>query len=120
MSEGEVNVQRFTRTDFNQIVAESVHEAFDTILGPTASGPLVIHLQSYHGIADDEIPSHVEQLFNALNKSFGISGITLCKAIVKRMYKKVGVPFYEVGYRPMMEYVQELETKLANTGNAKE
>lgn len=114
MSETEANRKRTGQADFNQIVVASVHETLGAVLGQTVSEPLALHLQRYLGISNDEMPSHIEPLFTALSDSFGISGNTLCKAIVKKMYKKAGVPFYEVGYRPMIEYVQELKHKLAN------
>lgn len=61
------------------------------------------------GISNDEMPSHIESLFSTLRGSFGLSGDTLSKTIIKRMWQKAEVPFYEVGYRPMIEYVQELK-----------
>jgi hypothetical protein len=40
-------------------------------------------------------------------------GDDLSKMLVKKMYEKAGVPFYEVGGQPMIRYVEELKTKLA-------
>jgi len=115
MSESEINRKNTNQTDFKKIVVESVYETLHAVLGQSVSEPLALYLQSYLGISNGEMPNHIEPLFTALNDLFGIGGKTLCKAIVKTMYKKTGVPFYEVGYRPMIEYVQELENKLANS-----
>ena len=57
------------------------------------SEALDLHLQRYLGISNHEMPSHIESLFSVLKNTFGLGGDTLCKVIVKRMYKKAGVPF---------------------------
>ena len=42
-----------------------------------------------------------------------MKGNDLCKMVVKKMYEKAGVPFYEIGGEPMIRYVEELKTRLA-------
>lgn len=103
-----------SKANFNEILFESVHEAFETALGKTVSEALALHLQKYLGISNDDLPNHLISLLTPLEYSYGLAGDTLGKTIVKRMYKKAGVPFYEVGTRPMLEYVQELRKKIVS------
>lgn len=88
------------QTDFNQILIESVHEAIAVVLGRHLTEELVQHLQSYLGISNDEMPTHIAELFASLRGSFGLVGDDLSKLIVKKMYIKAGIPFYEIGGTP--------------------
>ena len=100
------------QTDFNQILLESVNEAIAAALGKPITPELNQHLQAFIGMSSDEIPNHVDRLFSSLRDSFGTSGDSLCKMIVKRMYARAGVSFYEISGQPMIQYVKELEAKL--------
>ena len=57
---------------------------------------------------------NVERLFSVLDCSFGLAGSAVLKLIVKKMYQKAKVPFYEVGGTPMIQYVYELKRNLAS------
>jgi hypothetical protein len=101
------------RTEFNQILLESVNEAFTIALGRPITPELNHHLQAYIGLAADEMTSSVDVLFSTLSDSFGIHGGSVCKLVVKKMYEKAGVPFYEVAGTNMIQYVYELKRLLA-------
>lgn len=103
-----------SKANFNEILFESVHEAFETALGQIVSEPLALHMRRYLGISNDALPNHIISLLTPLDYSYGLAGDILGKTIVKRMYKKAGLPFYEVGSRPTLEYVQELRRKLVS------
>jgi hypothetical protein len=104
-----------SRTDFGQILLESVNEAIAVALGKPITPELTHHLQEYIGISADEIPYHIDLLFSSLRDSFGMRGDDLCKMVVRKMYEKAGVPFYEIAGQPMIHYVEELKTRLART-----
>ena len=101
-----------SKTDFNQILLESVNEAVAVALGKPTTLELTHHLQAYIGISADEIPNHIDLLFSSLRDSFGTRGDDLCKMVVKKMYEKAGVPFFEIGGQPMIQYVEELKARL--------
>ena len=103
------------QTDFNQILLESVNEAIAVALGKAITPELTHHLHGYIGISADEIPNHIDVLFSSLRDSFGMRGDDLCKMVVKKMYEKAGVPFYEIGGQPMIRYVEKLKARLAKT-----
>ena len=101
-----------SRTDFSQVLLESVNEAVAVALGKPITPELTHHLQAYIGISADEIPNHIDLLFSSLRGSFGTRGDDLCKMVVKRMYEKAGVLFFEIGGQPMIQYVEELKARL--------
>ena len=52
--ETEGNRQRAGEANFNEILFEPVHEAFDVAAGQIVSEPFALHLQKYLGISNDE------------------------------------------------------------------
>ena len=105
------------RIDFNQLLLEAVNEAIAVALGKPITPELTHHLEGYIGISADEIPNHIDLLFSSLRNSFGMRGDDLCKMVVKKMYEKAGVPFYEIGGQPMIRYVEELKARLGKTAS---
>ena len=101
-----------SRTDFAEILLESVNESISIALGLPITPELNHHLQAYIGLSDDEMEDNVDRLFSTLIDSFGIQGGDIRKMEVKRMYQKAGVPFYDIAGTHMIQYVHELKRKL--------
>jgi hypothetical protein len=101
-----------SRIDFTQILLESVNESISITLGRPITPELNHHLEAYIGLSDDEMEDNVDRLFSTLIDSFGLQGSDIRKMVVKRMYQKAGVPFYEVAGTHMIQYVHELKRKL--------
>jgi len=101
-----------SRIDFTQILLESVNESISITLGRPITPELNHHLEAYIGLSDDEMEDNVDRLFSTLIDSFGLQGSDIRKMVVKRMYQKAGVPFYEVAGTHMIQYVHELKLKL--------
>ena len=104
-----------TQTDFNSILFESVNESIATVLDRPTTSDLVQDLEPYLGISVDEMPHRIDLLFSSIRQTFGTRGDDLCKMIVMKTYQKAGVLFYEVGDRPMIQYMEDLKRKLART-----
>ena len=103
-----------SRRDFDSLLLESVNEAVSIVLGQRITPELNHHLEAYLGLSVEELLGNVERLFSLLEFSFGLSGSAVPKLIVKKMYQKAKVPFYEVAGTPMIQYVYELKRKLAS------
>ena len=108
----EVNAQ-LARTDFTKILVDSVNEALATVLGQPITPELNHHLQAYIGLSVDEMTNRIDLLFSTLKDSFGLQGGSLCKLVVRKMYQKSGIPFYEIAGTQMIQYVNELKRTLA-------
>ena len=104
-----------SRTDFSRILLESVNESISIALGRPITPQLNQTLQAYLGLSVDEMEDNVDFLFSSLTDSFGIHGGDIRKMVVKRMYQKAGVPFYEVAGTHMIQYVHELKRKLTES-----
>jgi hypothetical protein len=101
-----------SRIDFGQILLESVNESISIALGLPITPELNHHLQAYIGLSVDEMEDNVDLLFSMLGDSFGMYGGDILRMVVRRMYRKAGVPFYEVAGTLLIQYVHELKRKL--------
>lgn len=102
------------RTDFNVLLIESVKETISEVLGRSVVEPFWHHMQTFLGIAQDEIPYELETLFNSLKNSFGIGGDTLGRVIVRKLYAKAGVDLVSRGNGTLVEHVENLKQILAS------
>ena len=70
---------------------ESVDEAL-TSLGDSAKQAIYFHLQNRFEIKRNEIPQHVEDFAQGLEKIFGIGAQFLEILIMKNLYERIGHP----------------------------
>lgn len=75
------------------------------------AGALSYHLYAYLGIPEDDIPSHLKELFSTLNSSFGVSSNVIGKAIVRRLYAKLGLTFVEMPNVTLIQYIEDAKLK---------
>ena len=102
-----------SRTDFNQILLESVNESIAFALQQNQSPELIRHLQKYIGQSADTMCDKVDLLFSSLTDSFGISGTNIRMMVARRMYKKAGIAtFYDIAGTRMIQHVYALKRKL--------
>jgi hypothetical protein len=99
---------------FSQVLIDSVNETLASVPNRPVSKELAYRTQAFLAIPDDEMPNQLDSLFTSLRNSFGLEGDEICKRIVKKMYQTTGIPFYEIGGRSMIQYVEELERTKAN------
>ena len=101
------------RTDFNDLLIDSVGEAITDVLGARVTPAFWNHVQAYLGITKEEMANDLDTLFSALKDAFGVGGDTLGRLVLKKLYAKVGVPFEYTPDRPLLKYVEDLKEFLA-------
>ena len=104
---------RMHRTDFNDLLVDSVDEAISEVLGNRVTAAFWYHYQAFLGITRDEMPYRVDTLFASLKGTFGVGGETLGRVIVKKLYAKANVPLDLKVDRSFTEHVEELKRILA-------
>jgi hypothetical protein len=106
-------LSRKHRTDFNDLVVESVEETISEVLGRRVTPAFWHHYQAFLGISRDEMPYRLETLFASLKGMLGVGGDTLGRMIVRKLYAKTNVPLDLKPDRTLLEYVEELKAILA-------
>jgi hypothetical protein len=77
---------------------------------------LYLHLEKAHSIPKDEVPDKLETFCSTLEKTFGLpSSRTICRAIARRLFAKLGFVFINHPGRTLLEYVDEAKIKLRET-----
>lgn len=104
---------RRDRTDFNDLIVESVGETITEVLGARVTSAFWYHYQAFLGITREEMPDRLDTVFSSLKGTFGVGGETLGRRIVQKLYAKAGVPLNFVPDRPLTDYVEELKQLLA-------
>jgi hypothetical protein len=102
--------------EFNDALVESIDETITDLLSREVVDALYVHLQTVHSISRDEVPYRLETLFSTLEKTFGLPGSkTICKAVARKFYAKLGLPFIDYPGRTLLEHIEAAKVKLRGT-----
>lgn len=87
--------------DFDKLVVESIDETITELLSRRVLNALYAHLEKFHSIRRNEIPTQLEALSTTLENTLGTaSSRTINKVIAKKLYTKLGIPFDAQGNSP--------------------
>lgn len=76
---------------FNELLLEAIDEAFAS-LGESAKQSIYYHLKDKFKIAKNEIPNHLKEFAEGLEKIFGAGAQFLEILIMKELYARLGTP----------------------------
>lgn len=76
---------------FDKLLLEAVDDALAS-LGDSAKQAIYFHLKNKFKIARNEIPQHVEDFAEGLEKIFGVGAQFLQILIMKELYERIGQP----------------------------
>jgi len=100
---------------FDEIVKETITERITATLGGPASKAYARYLQVQLGVTLDEMPAHLDIVFDSLRRLFGVGGDILGKMIVRDIYRKCGVELNgNSGARPMEDVIQQLKVRVSD------
>jgi hypothetical protein len=96
---------------------ESIDETIICLLSREVVDALYLNLQTVHSISRDEVPCKLETLCSTLEKLFGTNGATtICKAIARKLYAKLGLTFINNPSLTLLEYVEEANMRVQEEG----
>lgn len=98
--------------DFNSLLIESIDETISSILGRTVLEASYRFMAKDCGITRGRIPDRLDEFDAALVKMFGVGGITLSRAIAKRLCLKLGLKFVPIRDKRLVDYVKEAKERL--------
>lgn len=76
---------------FERLLLEAVDDALAS-LGDSAKKAIYFHLENKFKIERNEIPQHVEDFADGLEKIFGIGARSLEILVMKNLYERIGQP----------------------------
>ena len=92
---------------FRQVIGAAVNETIVGLLGVDVSESFFAHLRDEMGIPRDMIAQRLEMLFLSLDRIFGIGSRTVGRAIIKNLYRTLGLKFAENPSYNLSDYVEE-------------
>jgi len=107
-----IRLQRSNLEDrVSNALLESIDETIIALLSREVVDALYFNLYTVHSIPRAEVPYKLETLCATLNKVFGApSTVTICKAIGRKLFLKLGLTFPNSPPRTLSEYVEEAKT----------
>jgi len=99
---------------FDDLLLESVDEVFTGLLGEHTKEAIYIYLESKYYLKRDQIPSQPDRFLTALCEMSGKGGRTMGRAMMKRLFEKLGWQFHDIeGFEPI-DYLEAAKLRLRN------
>jgi len=105
----------------DDLVFKCIDETLAGVMGSLVRDALYLRLLTKYSLTREEIPQHLEIFDQILTDNFGPrAGGVLSRAIAKRLYSELQLPFVEYTELGLREYVTEAKAKLldAKSGRA--
>lgn len=99
------------RTAFEKALGEAVDEGL-LILGESGREATYFRLQKSYALKKEDIPDNPETFVDYLEKIFGLGAKVIEKAIIKSLYRKLGLEYREKKVFDFMEYLNEAKMRL--------
>jgi|SRR5208337_336570 len=119
VDEGSVALsKRYTTTEINDLLVESVREAVSEVLGEKINWIMPAfwpELEASLGVRRNETLDRLDEVLSSLKEQFGEDGERTRRTIIEKLYAKVGVPLSYVRARSLTDYVKELEETLVSS-----
>ena len=107
-SEASERWTKHVRKEFNSEVKRAIDGAIFGIVGQDVLRALYESLKRNYDITSDEIPYRLDTVFDTLEHTFGVIGArTLSRAIAKRLYYSLNIPFTERENYRLQDYLEE-------------
>jgi hypothetical protein len=99
--------------NFDELLLQSIDEAFSDLLGPSLNGALFHYLESKFFISRESIPSRLQDFVLAVSEIFGVLGaLVFARAVAKRFYTKLGLEFTKEPRYTLLDYVDKAKMSL--------
>lgn len=101
------------RLRFNEMLVLSIDEAIQDIFGKDVVAALHEHLNFFYDVHPEEIPYRIDTLELVLEKNFGKPFKILERAIAKKLYSHLTLPFAEKPNYTLQDYLAEARSSLS-------
>jgi len=95
------------KLSFKEIIGAAVNETILGLLGKDASQSFFTHLSNERGISRDMVAQRLDMLFLTMDHVFGVSSRTVGRAIIRNLYRTLGLKFAENPNYTLSDYVEE-------------
>ncbi len=97
----------------DDLVLESLDEVLADLLGRKCREAIYDHLERNYSIAREKIPKNLQKFFQLLEETFGRGSKTIGKAVIRKLFEKLGWEFGEVGPFEFFDYLDAIRARIA-------
>jgi hypothetical protein len=97
----------------DDLVLESVDEVLADLLGRKCKEAIYDHLERNYSIDRENIPKNLQKFFELLEETFGRGSKTIGKAVIRKLFEKLGWEFGEVGPFEFFDYLNAIRARIA-------
>ena len=97
----------------DDLVLESVDEVLADLLGRKCKEAIYDHLERNYSIAREKIPKNLQKFFELLEETFGRGSKTIGKAVIRKLFEKLGWEFAEIGPFEFFDYLEAIRARIA-------
>jgi hypothetical protein len=97
---------------FEEALSDAIDEVLKQIFSEKVRDSFLKYCEASFHVSKADLPNHVEGFLKALSDVFGSpAGLVLGKAIVKRLYMKLGLPFVDKNDRTLLDFLEEVNMR---------
>lgn len=95
------------------LLFECIDETLTDLLGRLTKEAIYDYLERNCSLARNEIPGHLDDFFNLLEKTFGKGSKTIGKVIARKLYAKLEWEFEEIPNFGFVDYLERIRGRIA-------
>lgn len=97
----------------DELVFDSIDEVLTDLLGRKPKEAVYDYLERHYSLARDMIPKNLRKFIELLDMTFGRGSKTICKAIARRLFDKLGWEFTEIKGFELLDYLEAARARIA-------
>jgi len=87
--------QTYKTVDFQKALVEAIDESLLVMLGENGKEVVYFRLKHSYALGKEDIPFHPEIFVECLRKIFGSGAVAVEKAVIRNLYRRLGLKFTE-------------------------
>jgi hypothetical protein len=97
----------------DDLIFESADEVLTDLIGRKPKEAIYDYLERNYSIARYAIPKNLSKFVELLETTFGRGSATICRAIVRRLFQKLGWEFTEIRGFDFLDYLEAARARIA-------
>jgi len=97
----------------DDLLLESIDQVLSDLLGTKSREAVYDHLERNYSLAREKIPKDLDRFFALLEETFGKGSKTIGKAIIRKLFEKLGWEFGEIGGFDFFDYLEAVRARIA-------
>ena len=97
----------------DDLLLGSIDQVLLDLLGTKSREAVYDHLERNYSLAREKIPKDLDRFFALLEETFGKGSKTIGKAIIRKLFEKLGWEFGEIGGFDFFDYLEAVRARIA-------